>query len=146
MAGQTALSEICAGRRRRQRKGSLWVSEAPGRKIILRVHTLAHTSQCWSRQTPHGLRVCIWMYLVNGTGNSPSLGRPTSEQSNRTTSRGSVDTTKTRSDLERVEVCSGKRPKRAAKKTKTMASCQPPPPPPRCTPPPLPRTLSSMMV
>ena len=27
---------------------------------------------------PHpGLGVCIWMHLVNGTGNSPSLGQPT---------------------------------------------------------------------
>ena len=40
-------------------------------------HTPARTSQCWSRQTPHGLGVCIWMHLVNGMGNSPSLGQPT---------------------------------------------------------------------
>ena len=36
--------------------------------------TSARSSQCWSWQTQHGLRVCIWMHLVNGTGNSPSLG------------------------------------------------------------------------
>ena len=29
-------------------------------------HTHAHT-QCWSRQTQHGLGVCIGMHLVNGT-------------------------------------------------------------------------------
>ena len=31
------------------------------------------------RQTQHGLGVCIWMHLVNGTGNSPSLEQPTLE-------------------------------------------------------------------
>ena len=60
-------------------KESLWLLEAPVRKIILQMHTPARTSQCWSQQTQHGLGVCIWMHLVNGTGNSPSLGQPTSE-------------------------------------------------------------------
>ena len=55
------------------------VLEAPVRKIILQMHTPASTSQCWSRQAPHGLGVCIWMHLVNGTGNSPSPGQPTPE-------------------------------------------------------------------
>ena len=41
--------------------------EAPVRKIILQMHTPARSSQCWSLQTPHGLGVCIWMHLVNGT-------------------------------------------------------------------------------
>ena len=41
------------------------------------MHTPARTNQCWSRQAPHALRVCIWMHLVNGTGNSPSPGQPT---------------------------------------------------------------------
>ena len=40
------------------------------------------------RQTRHGLGVCIWMHLVNGTGNSPSLGQPTPESSNRTSHPG----------------------------------------------------------
>ena len=48
-------------------------------QMILQMHTPARTSQCWSRQTQHGLEVCIWMHLVNGTGNSPSLGQPTPE-------------------------------------------------------------------
>ena len=39
----------------------------------------ACTSRCWGRQTQHGLGVCIWMHLVNGTGNSPSPGQPTLE-------------------------------------------------------------------
>ena len=41
----------------------------------------ARTSQCLSRQTPHRLGVCMWMHLVNGMGNSPSLGQPTPEES-----------------------------------------------------------------
>ena len=52
---------------------------APVRKIILQMHTPARTSQCWSRQTQHVLGVCIWMHLVNGTGNSPSPGQLTPE-------------------------------------------------------------------
>ena len=46
--------------------------------------------------------------------------------------RGSVDTTKTRSDPQRVGMCSGERPTVAAKgkQTQTMASCQAPPPQP----------------
>ena len=47
-------------------------------------------------------------------------------------SRGSVDTTRTRSDPQRVGMCRGERPIGAAKgnQTRTMALCQPPPPPP----------------
>ena len=60
-------------------KESLWLLEAPVGKIILLMHTPVRTSQCWGRQTQHGLGVCIWMHLVNGTGSSPSLGRPTPE-------------------------------------------------------------------
>ena len=37
---------------------------------------------------PHGLGVCIWMHLVNSTGNSPSPGQPTLELSNRTSHPG----------------------------------------------------------
>ena len=46
-------------------------------------------------------------------------------------SRGTVDTTKKRSDPQSVRMCSAERPIGAAegKQTKTMASCQPPPPP-----------------
>ena len=64
---------------RKNGKESLWLLEAPVRKIILQMHTPARSSQCWSRQTQHGLGVCIWMHLVNGTGNSPSPGQPTLE-------------------------------------------------------------------
>ena len=41
-------------------------------------HTSAH-SQCWTRQTQHGLGVCMWMHLVNGMGYSPALRQPTPE-------------------------------------------------------------------
>ena len=52
-------------------------------------------------------------------------------------SRGSVDTTKPRSDPQRVGMCSGERPIGAAKgkQTGTMASCQPPPPNHQAAPP-----------
>ena len=66
------------GKERTKGKESSWLLEAPVRKI-LQMHTPARTSQCWSWQTRHGLGVCIWMHLVNGTRNSPSLGRPTPE-------------------------------------------------------------------
>ena len=51
-------------------------------------------------------------------------------------SGGSVDTTKTRSDPQRVRMSSGERPIGAAKgkQLSTMASCQPPPPPPARSP------------
>ena len=68
------------------------------------------------------------MHLVNGTGNSPSLGRPTPELSNRTSH---PETTKRRSDPQRVGMNNGERPMGAAndKTTNHRASCQPPPPP-----------------
>ena len=112
-------------------KESLWLFEAPVRKIILQMHTPARTSQCWSRQTQHGLGVCIWMHLVNGTGNSPSPGQPTPGVVKQDkSSRGSDDTTKTRSDPQRVRMSSGERPIGAAKgkQLNTEALCQPPPP------------------
>ena len=82
--GQTKVAENGAECRRRQKKRtegkeSLWLLEAPVRKMILQMHTPARTSQCWSRQTQHGFGVCIWLHLVNGTGNSPSLGWLTAE-------------------------------------------------------------------
>ena len=73
------------------------------------------------------------MHLVTGTGNSPSLGRPTPRVVKQDkSSGGSVDTTKTRSDPQRVRMSSGERPIGAAKGTQpdTEALCQPPPPPP----------------
>ena len=69
-----------------------------------------------SRQTQHGLGVCIWMHLVNGTDNSPSLGQPNPGVVKQDkSSRGSVDTTKTRSGPQRVRMSSGERPIGAAK-------------------------------
>ena len=81
---------------------------------------------------PHGLGVCVWMPPVNGTGNGPSPGRPTPGVVKQDkSSRGSVDTTKTRSDPQRVRMSSGERPIGTAKGTQsdTEAFCQAPPPP-----------------
>ena len=56
------------------------------------------------------------MPLVNGTGNSSSLRQPTPGVVKQDkSSRGSVDTTKTRSDPQRVRMSSGERPIGAAK-------------------------------
>ena len=96
-------------------------------KIILHMHTPARTRQCWSRQTQHGLGVCIWMHLVNGTGNSPSPGQPTPGVVKQDkSSRGSVDTSKTCSGPRRVRMSSGERPIGAAKgkQSDTDALCQ----------------------
>ena len=74
----------------------------------------------------------IWMHLVNGTGNSTSLGRPTPGvvQQDKS-SGGSVGTTKPRSDPQGVGMREGERPIGGAKgkQTNTMA-CPPPPPVP----------------
>ena len=65
--------------------------------------------------------------LVNGTGHSPSPGRPTpGVVKEDKSSGGSVDTTKTRSDPQRVRMCSGEG---KGKQTNTLASCRTPPPP-----------------
>ena len=72
------------------------------------------------------------MHLDNGTGNSPSLGRPTPGVVKQDkSSGGSIDTTKTRSGPQKVRMSSGERPIGAAKgkQSDTKALCQPPPPP-----------------
>ena len=72
------------------------------------------------------------MHLVNGTGNSPSPGRPTPAVVKQDkSSGGSVDTTKTRLGPQRVRMSSGERPIGPArgKQSDTKALCQPPPPP-----------------
>ena len=71
------------------------------------------------------------MHLVNGTGNSLSPGRPTPGVVKQDkSSRGSGDTTKTRSDPQRVRISRGERPIGAAKgkQSDAEALCQPPPP------------------
>ena len=88
------------------------------------MHTSARTSKPRIR-----LGVCIWMHLVNGTGNSPSLGQPTPGVVKQDkSSRGSVDTTKTRWDPQRVRMSSGERPIGAAKgkQSDTEALATPP--------------------
>ena len=70
------------------------------------------------------------MHLVNGTGNSPSPGQPTPGVVKQDkSSRGSVDTTKTHSDPQRVRMSSGERPIAKGKQPHTEALCQPPTPP-----------------
>ena len=89
---------------------------------------------------------CIWMPLVNGPGNSPSPGRPTPGVVKQDkSSGGSVDTTKTRSDPQRVRLSSGERPIGAAKgkQPDTEALCPPPPPPPSLCPATVPLTPSA---
>ena len=74
------------------------------------------------------------MHPVNGTGNSPSPGQPTPGVVKQDkSSRGSVDTTKTCSDPQRVRMSSGERPIGTAKgkQPNTEALCQPPRPPRR---------------
>ena len=74
--------------------------------------------------------------MVNGTGNSPSPGQPTPGVVKQDkSSRGSVDTTKTRSGPQRVRMSGGERPIGAAKgkQSDTEALCQPPPPSARAT-------------
>ena len=74
------------------------------------------------------------MHLVKRHGQQPVSGtaEPGVVKQDKS-SRGSVDTTKTRSNPQRVRMSSGERPIGAAKgkQTNTMASCHPPPPPPR---------------
>ena len=72
----------------------------------------------------------MWMHLVNGTGNSPSPGQPGVVKQDKS-SKGSVDTTITRLDPQRVRMSSGERPIGAAKdkQSNTEALCQIPPPP-----------------
>ena len=95
----------------------------------------ARTSQCWSQQTP------AWTQSVHldapgqRHGQKPVSGtaEPGVVKQDKA-SRGSVDTTKTRSDPQRVRMSSGERPIGAAKgkRSDTEALCQPPPPSPPC--------------
>ena len=69
------------------------------------------------------------MHPVNGMGNSPSDGRrPTPGVVKQDkSSGGSVDTTKTRSDPQRVRMCEGKRPIGAARGKQSDTETPPPP-------------------
>ena len=81
------------------------------------------------RMDSEGASGCPWS---TARGNSPVSGtaNPGVVKQDKS-SRGSVDTTKTRSDPQRVRMCSGERPIGAAKgkQSDTEALCQPPPPP-----------------
>ena len=123
-AGQTALAENGAERRRRQRKAQ------QGNHTPL----LELADPAWTRSV-HLYAPGQWhrQYPVSRTAD---LGVVKQDKS----SRGSVDTTRKRSHPQWVWICSGERPIGAAKgkQPNTMASCQPPPPPilkpPQCLP------------
>ena len=107
--------------------------EAPARKIILQMHTPARTSQCWSRQTRHGLSVRLdapGQRQRHGQQSFSGTADPGVVKQDKS-SGGSVDTTETRSGPQRVRMSSGERPIGAAKgkQPDTEALCQPPPPP-----------------
>ena len=100
--------------------------EAPVRRIILQMRTPARASQCWSQQTS------AWTRSVHLNAPGQRHGQqPVSETADPgvvkqdKSSRGSIDTTKTRPDPQRVGICSGERS--TGKQTKTTASCQAPP-------------------
>ena len=88
------------------------------------------TSQCWSRQTQHGLGSVHLDAPGQRHGQQPASRTADPEIVKQdTSSRGFVDTTKTRSDPRRVRMSSGERPIGAAKgkQPNTEALCQPPP-------------------
>ena len=58
--------------------------------MILQMNKPAGTSQCWSWQTQHGPRVCIWMHLVNGQQPVSGTADPGVVKQDKL-SRGSVD-------------------------------------------------------
>ena len=114
-------------------KESLWVLRAPVRKMILQiphprraqvsagVSKLGMDSECASG--------CTW-----STARAPARlrdSRPPRVAKQDKSSGGSIDTTKTRSDPQRVRMSSGETPIGAAKgkQPNTAALCQPPPPP-----------------
>ena len=111
----------------------MWLLEAPVRKIILQMHTPAHSSQCcmesanpaWTRSVhPDAPGQRHGQQPVSGTADPGVVKQDKS-------SRGSIDTTKTRSGPQRVRMSSGERPIGAAKgkQSDTKALCQPPSPP-----------------
>ena len=111
---------------------TLWLLEAPVRKIILQMHTPARTSQCWSRQTPAWTRSVHLDAPGQRHGQQPVSGTadPGVVKQDKS-SRGSVDTTKTPLGPQRVRMSSGERPIGAAKgKQSDTEACANPPPPP----------------
>ena len=88
----------------------------------------ARTCQCWSRQTP------AWTRSVHldapGQRHRQQPDPRTADPGVVKSSGGSVDTTKTSSDPQRVRLSSGERPIGAAKgkQSDTEALCHPPPP------------------
>ena len=103
----THKKQCRAQKEEKERKESLRLLEAPVRIITLQMHTPARTSQCWSRQTPAWTRSVHLdapgqrhgQQPVSGTANPGVVKQDKS-------SGGSVDTTKTHSDPQRVRMSS----------------------------------------
>ena len=131
--GSVDTTETCSGPQRvRMSSGERPIGAAEGKQSD--TEALCHPPPP-PRTRAHGLRVCTWMHLVNGTGNSPSPGQPTPGVVKQDkSSGGSVDTTETCSGPQRVRMSSGERPMGAAggKQSDTEALCHPPPPPHPC--------------
>ena len=110
---------------------------APPSQMQMQTHTPARTSQCWSRQTPAWTRSVHLDAPGQRHGQQPVSGKadPGVVKHDKS-SRGSVDTTKTRSDPQRVRMSSGERPIGAAKgkHPNAEALCHYPPPPEVCFP------------
>ena len=117
---------------------SLWLLDAPVR-LPADAHPSAHKSVL-EVANPRMDSVCAsgcpWS-TAHATAPSPERPTPGVVKQDKS-SGGSVDTTKTRSDPQRVRMSTGERPIGATtgKQSDTEALCQPPPPPPQ-TPPPL---------
>ena len=108
-------------------KESLWLLEAPVRKMVLQMQYCSRQTPAWTQSVHldapgqrHGQQP------VSGTADPGVVKQDKS-------SGGSIDTTKTRSGPQRVRMSSGERPKGAAKgkQSDTEALCQTPPPVPR---------------
>ena len=134
--GNTRGAEMGAERRRRQRKGQreriIVVVRSPCQENYpADAHTGAHKSVL-ELATPAWTRSVHLDAPGQQQGRQPVSGTadPGVVKQNKS-SRASVDTTKTRSDPQRVRMCKGERPIGAAKGKLTPWPCANPPPPRR---------------
>ena len=100
------------------------VNQRPLNRRWVTVNRRRVAVKCFGRRPtpPRPLRILFCRALARGPRRA--LGFPKAASS-----RGSVDTTRTPSNPQRVGLCTGDRPIGAAKGKQTMASCTPPPPP-----------------
>ena len=133
--GQTALAENGAERRRRRRKGKMGKNHCGCQKPLSGKLSCRCTPQCAQVSAGVGkpsmdsecASGCTWSTARATACLRANPGVVKQDKS----SRGSVDTTKTRSGPQRVRMSSGERPIGAAKgkQSETEALCQPAPPP-----------------